>query len=733
MNEAPNPQPEQQPSPKQNAPQPQQTTPKTEAETTLQAAMKAQKQNTPAATKNATPAASNQPAEKSNNKRLLYGCFIIFGFSLLIFAGALIAFIGIGGSGGDNPIFRLLGVSGPQVINMVILITHFIFGLLTFVAFMATMVGIFKFATTKKVEKENRKKSLIFTFVTFILLSFLIFVWIFAYIFLSSKQTPVQKELILTEPSVTLDLTAPISITFDASKIPISTRQFEILTYEWDFGDGEKRTGGVKQTHQYDNKGSNGRFDVVLTITARDKTTGDEISQDFTRIVSISNVEALAFIEADPERGEVPLTVTLDASKSKDPDGEIQSYDWDLDEDDVFEIEDEVRVTKSFEKEGSYIVKLRIIESDGSFTIGEKTITVLPPDDPVALFEIENTVDNKLFTGKSYLFTAAKSTSPKGNITKYLWDMGDGEEKETRTVTYSYDTPGTYEISLQVSDETGETAGITKRITVNDEGTAPKAIIKVIELGETSVLPYSLEFDASSSTDANNDIVEYKWDFDSDGNIDATNVKTEKTYNEAGTFTVTLTVIDSTGNQSIDTYEVEVKKPGIQATLKATPTSGEIPMTVQLDASASTYPENEIVAFEWRFGDNEEVTRVDVSQITHKYTTVGNFTARVRVIGADGEAAEAEARINIRPISLKACFATVPEEGTAPLEVIFDPKCSTGSAKNFNWDFGGLGKSFDRKPTFEFKRPGTYTIKLEITDNQNIVDTFQKDIMIIEK
>jgi len=67
----------------------------------------------------------------------------------------------------------------------------------------------------------------------------------------------------ITDPAITVGLTAPTKIAFDASKLPINPLQYQILSYEWDFGDGYGTTN-QRPTHSYDDDGI---YSVNLTIT----------------------------------------------------------------------------------------------------------------------------------------------------------------------------------------------------------------------------------------------------------------------------------------------------------------------------------------------------------------------------------------------------------------------------------------------------------------------------------
>jgi PKD repeat protein len=79
---------------------------------------------------------------------------------------------------------------------------------------------------------------------------------------------------------------------------------------------------------------------------------------------------------------------------------------------------------------------------------------------------------------------------------------------------------------------------------------------------KTATTNYVVTFDASASTD-DQGITSYSWDFDvSNGiTIDATTKTASKTYIAAGTYTVSLTVTDTTGQKSTDALQVVVTNP----------------------------------------------------------------------------------------------------------------------------------------------------------------------------
>ncbi len=69
------------------------------------------------------------------------------------------------------------------------------------------------------------------------------------------------------------------------------------------------------------------------------------------------------------------------------------------------------------------------------------------------------------------------------------------------------------------------------------------------------------------------------------------------------------------------------------AQFTATPTSGNIPLTVQFNASASYDPDGDPITCSWEFGDGQSASGTIVS---HTYQQAGTFIARLKVRDSHG-------------------------------------------------------------------------------------------------
>ena len=149
--------------------------------------------------------------------------------------------------------------------------------------------------------------------------------------------------------------------------------------------------------------------------------------------------------------------------------------------------------------------------------------------------------------------------------------------------------------------------------------------------------PLTVSFDASSSHDSDGTIVAYAWKF-GDGNTE-TGVTTSHIYTTSSnrTYTITLTVTDNDGAQAMASHVILVTPPPPNsppvARFTRTPSSGEAPLNVSFNASASSDPDGSIASYAWSFGDGGSGSGVTV---THTYAGAGTYTARLTVTDNDG-------------------------------------------------------------------------------------------------
>ncbi len=242
--------------------------------------------------------------------------------------------------------------------------------------------------------------------------------------------------------------------------------------------------------------------------------------------------------------------------------------------------------------------------------------------------------------------------------------------------------------------------------------------------------PLLVNFDASGSSDPENDPLTYDWDF---GNgATSTGETTSYTYNTPGVYTVTLTVTDTSSNTSIATTNITVIDNTPQpptAIITTNTTSGEAPLAVTFDGSGSTDPNGETLTYTWDFGDGNTATGATAS---NTYTTVGTYTATLTV--SDGTFTDVTtvtiAVVNGVPT---AVFTATPSSGQAPLVSSFDASGSSdpnGDPLTYTWDFGDGNTATGVSATNTYNNNGTYTVVLTVDDGMGGTDTYTQTIAV---
>lgn len=278
----------------------------------------------------------------------------------------------------------------------------------------------------------------------------------------------------------------------------------------------------------------------------------------FPNLVTFHNLAPVSDFTVSPRAPEVDETVTF-TDETTDPEGDaIESWSWDFGDGATSTDQDP---THAYTEVGAYEVTLTTTdEHDGSDT---RSLTLFVCDEadqseqvcrppnvgPQASFETDT---NHVEQGETVTFTDA-STDPDGSIAAWHWDFGDGGEATTQNPTHVFEEVGTFQVTLTVTDDEGLQATRTAPVRVvlaepDDDGDdqvllpAPLAAF-LVEPG-TPVVGKPVTF--TDDTTAETELVSWTWFF-GDGSSVGSGSEVSHTYQETGTFRVSLTVADERG------------------------------------------------------------------------------------------------------------------------------------------------------------------------------------------
>jgi PKD repeat protein len=153
----------------------------------------------------------------------------------------------------------------------------------------------------------------------------------------------------------------------------------------------------------------------------------------------------------------------------------------------------------------------------------------------------------------TYLECVFTDASAPGSaaITAWTWNFGDASESAGRQLSHAYAAGGTYTVTLFVTDANGLSAAVDKAVAV-EAPVQPSAALSVTCADLTCVF-------ADASTAGSGAITSTAWNF-GDGHVRSEASGTH-VYAAAGTYTITLTIVDSLGLTSSASHAVTVEPP----------------------------------------------------------------------------------------------------------------------------------------------------------------------------
>ena len=249
---------------------------------------------------------------------------------------------------------------------------------------------------------------------------------------------------------------APLGVLFTDTSTGVVTTRF------WDFGDGTtvwaNETGTISHTYSFP-----GTFSVSLTagnIDAEDTAT----KTGYIQVNPVGPAPRARF-STSPMMGFAPLTIKFTDRSSGTP----TSWHWDFGDGTT---SSEQNPTHVYTTAGRYTPTLSVSNTGGTSTYaffvrimqrsvyptptvtGSPTIPPKPDHAPIAVFAMNRSFGNAPL---SVQFTDRSFNTP----TAWHWDFGDGSNATMQNPLHTYMEPGTYPVSLTVTNAVGE--GTTSR------------------------------------------------------------------------------------------------------------------------------------------------------------------------------------------------------------------------------------------------------------------------------
>lgn len=488
-----------------------------------------------------------------------------------------------------------------------------------------------------------------------------------------------------------------------------------IARYRWSFGDGTAASG-ARADHAY---GAPGQYRAILRVED-DSGHPCHFGIGLRRVT----VNAAPVAEAGPDLSAmVGQRLQFDGNASYDVDGIITGWRWDMGDGTVL---DGPSVAYGYPGPGRYAVTLTVTDDSGvanSIARDHATVTVNSP--PVPRFNIP---PRPVSVSELAVLDASASSDEDGQILSWIWDFGDGVIGEGPVASYAWTRPGTYRVTLSVTDDSGTPSAVQSLSQMIRVDAAP-----VADAGPDQFVTASeVAFDGSGSADSDGTITAWEWDF-GDGTT-GSGPNPRHAYASPGIYDVALVVRDDSGaplNSDRATMTLRINAaPIADAGPPQTVAPGE---EFIVSGRASVDPDGHVADYLWEFPDG---SRVSGERVAHAIADPGLYRVRLTVRddfpGPPGEdEAEVLITVNAPPVAVAG-----PDLLIAPGEtVIFDAGQSfdrDGQLVSWRWEFDDLGQPLDARTVERaYDTPGVWSAQLIVTDDSGVLNATASDDVTI--
>lgn len=459
------------------------------------------------------------------------------------------------------------------------------------------------------------------------------------------------------------------------------------VSYNWNFGDGATSTA-ANPTHTYTSYGS---FAVQLVVTNLSGCKDSLLLPDYIQIqapqASINNL---------PQSSCAPLTWTFSSIvNSPDP---VVSYFWDLGDGTTSTLPNPTNTYNT----GTYNITLIVTTAGGCKDTVVVQNGIIANDRPTANFSAN---PRDVCAKFDVNFTDLSSS----NVTRWLWDFGDGTTSSDQNPSHHYEDTGLFTIRLIVWN-----------------GNCPDTLVIV---DYVHISPPIARFTSTYNCDDPKTLIftdlsigadEWLWDFGDGTTSISQNVV--HTFPDTGLFTIQLTVINhTTGCDDIRTQTVRIVDEVANFVATDTVICKYTSTTFNAIGNNPAY----VTLYVWDFGDGQTGAGPSV---THTYNSSGLFTVRLIVRDISGCL---DTLIKVQHIRVNGPVAafTIPNGGSCFNDVVTFIDNSTGDGFNpittWIWNYGdGFIDTLYAPPfTHLYTLVGSFNVWLKTIDAAGCTDS----------
>ena len=470
-------------------------------------------------------------------------------------------------------------------------------------------------------------------------------------------------------------------------------------TFSWNFVDGSPLDTAKNPTHTYANSGT---YSVSLNVNACNPSAATIIP------VTVSTTPTSACTTGTSICIGTNNTITYTGTGVAS-----DTYTWNFSGGNIVSGSGQGPYIVNWATAGTQLVTLSVNENGCISPLSTNTVIVNPA--PVANQKGNNVCFNNVNT-----FTDLSVGN--NTVSNWSWNFGDGNTSTLQSPTHTYSNPGSYSVTLTITNNFGCIDTNSINVVVNP--------LPTVNFSSTTICLGNSTCFGNSSTITSGSIIGWGWNF-GDPNSGNNNTSTLQnpchTYTNVGTFPVILTATSDSGCQILKSLPTTINQlpvasftaPNVCLNTSATFANGTTP--------ASGDP---IATWNWNFGNAPAGTSA-AQNPAYSYGTSGTYSVTLIAISTKGCIDTIIKSITVykNPV---AAFSH-PDSGCAPLNNVGFVNASTsadGTITNWLWNFSGgnPSSSIQQNPSgISFNNPGTYNVSLIVMTNFGCRDTLQSN------
>ncbi|WP_158598844.1 MULTISPECIES: PKD domain-containing protein [unclassified Halorubrum] len=487
----------------------------------------------------------------------------------------------------------------------------------------------------------------------------------------------------------------------------------EVVETRWDLdANGHVESNASEPTATYDDYGEQtATLTVIDDDGARNKTT---------LTFDVNAPPTPAFTTSAP----VPTAESIDlvADSSVDPDGTIESYEWDLDTDGTSEATGST-TSVEFADDGTYSIELTVTDNDGTDRSLTRNVTVTnrPPNATATANDTTPAI------GQPVTFDASESTDVDGAIATVAWDItNDGTYDFTgEQVTRAFSEPGNQSVTVRVTDDDGATARTNVTVDVNRP---PNPRVNVSD-PVLSNEPVTLT--GSQSNDPDGTVVAYEWTIEAAP--DAAGANVNRTFTDDGSYAVTLTATDDDGATASVTTNVTVQNrpPELWLTRvspETTPVETGDEVEYAIDASDDDGAiDNTTLTVTSSTGVTRTVTPAGTATV--RFNESGNWSVTAAVTDDDGATTATNRTLRVNAPPDVTIVAPDSVDANEDVTVEADATDPDSEISEYSWEVEGRTYS---GPNVTFNADGgeVIPVSLQVTDTAGATTVVNETIAV---